>query len=66
MAVFISAARSQYYYQPFPVTRSERSNPEPYKPEPYPSYPPAVYNFDWNVLDTYSQNDYGHKVGKIY
>jgi len=74
MVVFISAARSQYYYQPsYPsIARPERASPPapspsyppaplPYKPEPYASYPPASYAFDWNVFDTYTKNDYGHQ-----
>jgi len=58
-------ARSQeFYYKPFPdVSRSVRSSP----PEPkYPSQPYHVpnYNFQWQVLDTYSGNDYGHKESR--
>merc|ERR1711976_148725 len=70
IAVCISTARSQFYYQqPFPSSiRVERANPPPeptpYKPEPYPSYPPASYAFDWKVLDSYTKNDYGHQESR--
>merc|ERR1711997_1403175 len=62
-------ARSQnYYYKSLPSVnpqqaRGERSIPPPaYAPAPAPGpYLPAAYNFAWDVLDTYSGNDFGHQ-----
>merc|ERR1711936_1426510 len=65
-------ARSQnYYYKSLPSAsqaRIPRSNPLPpapapaYAPAPAPGpYLPAAYNFAWDVLDTYSGNDFGHQ-----
>ena len=62
MLTLATLARSQdFYYKPFPdVSRPVRSSP----PEPsYPSHVPN-YNFQWQVLDTYSGNDYGHKESR--
>jgi len=60
-------ARSQnYYYKSLPSAdqaRIPRSNPPPppaYAPAPGP-YLPAAYNFAWDVLDTYTGNDFGHQ-----
>jgi len=60
-----NVVRSQnYYYKSLPdQARSTRSNPPPppaYAPAPGP-YLPATYNFAWDVLDTYSGNDFGHQ-----
>ena len=65
------------YVDPFDSSynqiRPVRSNPTPSPPpKTYPtappsyepSYGPAKYEFDWNVLDTYSGNDYGHKESR--
>lgn len=70
-------ARSQnYYYKPYPdpsnQARRARSNPPPpppsYAPAPAPYAPapsyPAVYDFAWDVLDTYSGNDFGHQESR--
>jgi len=70
-----NVVRSQnYYYKSLPSVnpqnqaRKERSNPLPapyapaYAPAPAPGpYLPAAYNFAWDVLDTYSGNDFGHQ-----
>ncbi len=58
--------RSQnYYYKPFPLTRQARSDPPaPPSTYPTPSYAPAVYDFAWEVLDSYSGNDYGHQESR--
>lgn len=68
-----NVVRSQnYYYKSLPSVdpqnqaRRPRSNPPAppaYAPAPGP-YLPAAYNFAWDVLDTYSGNDYGHKESR--
>ena len=71
MLTLATLARSQdFYYKPFPevsasVLRPVRSNPPP-PSEPYPTQPYHApnYNFQWQVLDTYSGNDYGHKESR--
>jgi len=57
---------------PQTYTRTARSEPAPapapsYAPAPpaaYGGYGPAAYNFAWEVLDTYSGNDFGHQEAR--
>merc|ERR1712172_442339 len=77
LLALLPLARSQnYYYKPYPdpsnQARRARSNPPPpppsYAPAPAPYAPapsyPAVYDFAWDVLDTYSGNDFGHQESR--
>ena len=74
LALLPLAARSQnYYYKPYPdpqarIARSDPPAPPAYAPAapayaPGPYLPP-VYDFAWDVLDTYSGNDFGHKESR--
>merc|ERR1712083_333909 len=71
LALLPLAARSQnYYYKPYPdpqarIARSDPPAPPAYAPAapayaPGPYLPP-IYDFAWDVLDTYSGNEFGHK-----
>ena len=73
MALLPLARSQNYYYKPYPdptpanQARIARSNPPPpaYAPAPAPGpYLPAIYDFAWDVLDTYSGNDFGHKESR--
>merc|ERR1712083_946238 len=74
LALLPLAARSQnYYYKPYPdpqarIARSDPPAPPAYAPAapayaPGPYLPP-IYDFAWDVLDTYSGNDFGHKESR--
>lgn len=64
LASTASLASSQnFYYKPFPVVE-KRSSPSYPSPPSYEPEAPAKYDFEWQVLDTYSGNDFGHQESR--
>lgn len=69
----VSLARSQnYYYKPYvvpeqqirPVRANPTSPPPSYPTSPYEQTYPAKYDFAWQVLDSYSGNDYAQQESR--